>query len=371
MRALVLTLAAATSPRSKPGDAAAPRLDAAGDPLPAGAIARLGTIRFRHGCAIEAIAFSADGKTVASAANDGSIVLHDTSTGKRLRSFKPETTGTASGSGVVAFAPDDRALTASGGPRSVSVFAVATGKRLGQFHLADRDLGHLAFSQDGKILACGAGGVVHVWDVPAGKEIRRIDTQWASLMTLAMSPDGKTLATAILDDRRATVLSLWDTAGGRRLRRWEAHKGEVYALAFSPDGKRLASSCNGPDSGGKEARLRMWAVPTGERRLDRRPRLAVHPGRHRPGQLCRSPCQWRSVRPTGPLDGVALVKRHGRGRDLDDVLAFCAELLTGAPPEAPWRKRLLSALSPKVKPDANTVRTGIALMVASPEVQLA
>jgi WD40 repeat protein len=245
-----------------------PRLDRAGDPLPPGAIARLGTIRFRHGGAIEAIAFSADGKSVASAANDGSIVLHDTSTGRRLRSFKPETTGTASGSGVVAFAPDGRTLAASGGPRSVSVWEVATGKRIGQFHLADRDLGHLAFSQDGKTLACGAGGVVHVRDVRAGKEIRRIDTQWASLMTLALTPDGKTLATAILDDRRATVLSLWDTVGGRRLRQWEAHVGEVYALAFSPDGKRLASSCIGPDSGGKEARLRMWAVPTGERRLD-------------------------------------------------------------------------------------------------------
>src|SRR5262249_45476485 len=58
-----------------------------------------------------------------------------------------------------------------------------------------------------------------------------------------------------------------------------------------------------------------------------------------------------------PLD-VSLVKRHGRGRDLDDVLTFCAELLTGAPPEAPWCKRLLSALGPKARPDANTVRTG-------------
>src|SRR5262249_57183895 len=74
---------------------------------------------------------------------------------------------------------------------------------------------------------------------------------------------GNTLATAILDDRRATVLSLWDPAGGRRLRRWEAHKGEVYALAFSPDGKRLASaSIEG------ENRLRVWAVPTGERQLE-------------------------------------------------------------------------------------------------------
>src|SRR5262249_55466980 len=126
MRALVLTLAAVTSSQANPADSAAPRLDAAGDPLPAGAIARLGTIRFRHGGAIEAIAFSPDGKTVASAANDDSIVLHDTSTGKRLRSFKPETPGAASGSAVVAFAPDGRTLAASWGPRSVSVWEVAT-----------------------------------------------------------------------------------------------------------------------------------------------------------------------------------------------------------------------------------------------------
>jgi WD40 repeat protein len=267
MLALVLTLAVATAPKAESAESAAPRLDAAGDPLPAGAIARLGTIRFRHGCAIEAIAFSADGKTVASAANDGSIVLHDTSTGRRLRSFKPETTGAASGSGVVACAPDGRTLAASWGPRAVSVWGVATGKRIGQFHLADRDLGLLAFSQDGKTLACGAGGVVHVWDVRAGKAIRRIETQRPSMTILALAPDGKTLATAALD-QGVTLLCLWETASGRKVRQWEAHVGEVYALAFSPDGKRLASSCNGPDSGGREARLRMWAIPTGERRLD-------------------------------------------------------------------------------------------------------
>jgi uncharacterized protein (DUF1800 family) len=71
------------------------------------------------------------------------------------------------------------------------------------------------------------------------------------------------------------------------------------------------------------------------------------------------------------LDGIALARKHGRSRDLDDVLTFCAELLTGSPPEADRRKRLLAALGPKPKLEADTVRAGIALVVASPEVQMA
>jgi hypothetical protein len=72
-----------------------------------------------------------------------------------------------------------------------------------------------------------------------------------------------------------------------------------------------------------------------------------------------------------PLDGIALARRHGRGRDLEAVLTFCAELLTGAAPDAAWRKRLLAALGPRAKVEPDTIRAGIALVVASPEVQMA
>jgi uncharacterized protein (DUF1800 family) len=72
-----------------------------------------------------------------------------------------------------------------------------------------------------------------------------------------------------------------------------------------------------------------------------------------------------------PLDGLALARRHGRDGDLEDVLTFCAELLTGAPPDDAWRKRLLAALGPGAKLGPDTVRAGIALVAASPEVQLA
>jgi uncharacterized protein (DUF1800 family) len=71
------------------------------------------------------------------------------------------------------------------------------------------------------------------------------------------------------------------------------------------------------------------------------------------------------------LDGIALAKSHDRGRDLEDIVTFCTELLTGSPPDPAWRERLLTALGPKAKLEPATVRTGIALVVASPEVQLA
>jgi uncharacterized protein (DUF1800 family) len=74
----------------------------------------------------------------------------------------------------------------------------------------------------------------------------------------------------------------------------------------------------------------------------------------------------RSVR----LDGLALARRHERGRDLDDFLAFGAELLTGAPPDAAWGKRLRAALGPKATLDAKTGAAALALTAASPEVQL-
>jgi hypothetical protein len=72
-----------------------------------------------------------------------------------------------------------------------------------------------------------------------------------------------------------------------------------------------------------------------------------------------------------PLDGLALARRHGRGRDLDDLLNYAAELLTGAPAGAAWHKRLSTALGPRAELGPETARAGIALVAASPEVQMA
>jgi uncharacterized protein (DUF1800 family) len=72
-----------------------------------------------------------------------------------------------------------------------------------------------------------------------------------------------------------------------------------------------------------------------------------------------------------PFDALGLAKHHGRGNDLETILAWYGELLFGAVPERAWRDRLLTALGPKPVAEPNTVRRAVALLVASPEAQLA
>jgi uncharacterized protein (DUF1800 family) len=71
-----------------------------------------------------------------------------------------------------------------------------------------------------------------------------------------------------------------------------------------------------------------------------------------------------------PFDPLPLARRHDRGRDLDDTLAFYSELLLGTPPAPAWRERLLAALSPKPGQEAEAARQAVAVILASPEAQL-
>jgi uncharacterized protein (DUF1800 family) len=71
------------------------------------------------------------------------------------------------------------------------------------------------------------------------------------------------------------------------------------------------------------------------------------------------------------LDGIALAERHQRGKDLHDLLTFYAELFTGAAPEPAWRERLFMALGSRAQRNPESVARALALLMASPEVQLA
>jgi WD40 repeat protein len=239
--------------------------DAHGDPLPPGALARLGTVRFRQAKGICAVAFAPGGKAVVSVGCDRSVVLHDVSSGKKLRSFRGETTDPYLMPEAVAFAPDGKTLAAAVGLRQVAVWDVATGGLVGRFDVAQTPVHRLALSHDGRTLAGCGQNVVHVWDVASGKEVGRITAP--ALCALALAPDGKTLATA-QTAREVSSLCVWDAAGGQKRHQWRAHQGYVSSLAFSPDGKRLASANFGIEDNRGPYQLRVWEVSTGEQQFD-------------------------------------------------------------------------------------------------------
>jgi RNA polymerase sigma factor (sigma-70 family) len=205
-----------------PGEARV-KLDLYGDPLPQGALARMGHMRFRHRGGVAAFAYAPDGKTLISADSDGTMRRWDAVTGQERERF-------ALPSGFLAFSPDGSAIASvdSEDPdvakdRAVRLWSSATGKEIARFQWRGRIWPTMvprvafysptaAFSPDGKTFALGAYGPrpLHFWDIASGKEVEQCDV---AVYGLLFSPDSRMILKAPCGTRSRARTS---TRSGRR-----------------------------------------------------------------------------------------------------------------------------------------------------------
>jgi WD40 repeat protein len=234
-----------------------PRLDAAGDPLPDGALARVGTRRLHHSGAVTNVVFAPDGKSLASSGNDGLVRLWETATGKEIGRFEAYTGDSLGYAHALAFSPDGKTLLGGGGDGAARLWDVAAGKeRLVLLGLGERVVGAACFAPDGKTVAVfGFDCVARIRDAATGKELRSFPAAWAGTSTspvMALSPDGKALALVRPDE----ALRLVDPATGEEVKTLLGDSSRMTSLAFSPDGKALAT-------GWADGLVRVWDVATG------------------------------------------------------------------------------------------------------------
>jgi WD40 repeat protein len=203
----------------------------------------------RAGGAVLSVSFSPDGGTLAIASYDRTVKLYSSATLQLLNTFK----GHALAVDSVAFSRNGRLLATGGRDGVAKLWDVGIPQEPG--FSARGILRDMAFSPDCCCLATAEyrQSAVKLRDVKTGEELRSFDGHKGGAAAVAFSPDGQRLVTGSFDEG---AVKLWDVATGREILTFKGHTGGIQQAAFSPDGHHMAT-------GSADKTVKLWDVATG------------------------------------------------------------------------------------------------------------
>jgi WD40 repeat protein len=208
------------------------------------------------------LAFSADGSKLAAAggvpSEDGEVKVFDPATGTVLLDLPAAHTDTVFG---VAFSPDGKLLATASADKFAKVFEAATGRPVRSFEGHTQHVLDVAWAEDGKrLVTAGADTVLKVWDVEKGEKLRDVPGHKLQITRLAAVGKGPTILTAGGDG----TVRLYNAVTGGQMRTYPGAADFVYAVAASPDGAVVAA-------GGEDGFLRLYDGASGKQLAAVRP----------------------------------------------------------------------------------------------------
>ena len=199
---------------------------------------------------VNSLDFSPDGTLLASGNGDSNITLWHMPATEQLKELK----GHGDVINDVKFSPDGKWLASGSKDRTTKIWKLPEGTTLKTLDDYAYFVNSVAFSPDGKMLVTGSqDSRIKIWQLPEGTLTKTLVGHTLFLNAVAISPDGKILASASGD----STVKLWQLPEGNLLSTLEGHSFSVNAIAFSPDGKMLAS-------GSGDNLIKLWEVPTGK-----------------------------------------------------------------------------------------------------------
>jgi len=227
------------------------------EPLPKAPIARLRG----HQSHVWSLAFSPDGKTLATGSEDKTIRLWELPSGKERQRIAGHRWGVQS----LAFSPDGKTLLSESGDQVIRQWDISGPRRLHEFKGHQDTVVAFVFATDGQSFASWSlDRTIRLWSTTTGKEFQQLKGHQDQIAWVAFSPDGRNLASWGTDQ----TIRLWDIATGQQGQRFQ---GEAWQLYFLSDSRIVALDASDP-------MMRLWNVRTGELVCE----IGTRPSRLRP-----------------------------------------------------------------------------------------